>query len=148
MRRALVLAALVCGIALAIGCGARDEARQQIRMLDRGAFESDIQPILERRCANPTCHGREDRPLSVYAPRCWREDPARIHMDEPLTASEIEHDYVASCVMAQIAAPNGSLFARKALGERGGLYHGGGAVFDGPSDPEYRALEAWARGER
>ncbi len=149
MRRARRAAsAAIAGAAIA-GCGAPDPGSSPVPLLDQAVFGAEVQPVLAERCANPTCHGRPERPLSIYAPRRWRADPRRVHLDEPLTADELRHNYVASCALAAEAErPEDALLVRKPLGAEGGLYHGGGPVFDGVADDGYRVVLAWiAAGE-
>ena len=137
MRRAGRLVVLVASLA---SC-APSQGEVPIAMLDRNEFATRVQPILAERCANPSCHGRPDRPLSLYAPLRHREDPNRVFLDEPLTDAELRHNWAASCAQ-------GEALAQKPFGEPGGSYHGGGVVFDGPTDEGYRTLRAWLDGAR
>lgn len=135
-------------LALALVSCSTPQDTERVPLLDRATFERDVQPVLASRCANPTCHGRPERALSVYAPLQWRADPLRTHLPEALTPQELDHNYAASCALAALpSADENALLARKPLGDAGGLYHGGGAVFDGPTDASYRTIAAWiARG--
>jgi hypothetical protein len=116
-----------------------------VRALDPDTFRTEVQPILVARCANPTCHARPERGFSLYAPGMRRLDPALTFLrDAPLVHAEEEHNYKVSCVFAGLGArPEEALLLRKSLGEGAGTYHGGGAVFGGPSDHGYRVILRW-----
>lgn len=146
MTRGLAPLVLVASFALAAASCGPSQGVQPVAWLDRAAFERDIEPIVERQCADPTCHGRPERPLSLYAPLRWRADASRTHLPELLTADEVTHNWTAACLCASYPTRGEeSLFAKKPLAGAG-LYHGGGAQWDGPTDPSYRAVLAWIRG--
>lgn len=127
--------------AIALGCSGPAPGLVATARLDREVFATEVLPILVEGCANPSCHGRPERGLSLYAPRRFREDPARTHLDEPLTAEELEHNFYATTALVDAADPDGSLLLAKALGAR--VYHGGGAVLESVNDARYRAIRAW-----
>ncbi len=132
---------------LAVGCAAPDGADEVVRFLDADEFAATVQPVLADRCASPSCHGRVERPLALYAPGFFRADPTRTFFDEPLMAAELEHNYAASCVFVTGApAPAEAALVVKPLAGAVGVYHGGGAVFAGTADPDYRAVLAWIEG--
>ena len=139
--------ALVVAIASPLwsaGCTNQSSETEDVRWLDYGRFRTSVQPILAERCGNSSCHGRPERPLSIYSPRRWRADASRTHLDEPLSDAELDQNYTVSCVFADTGAtPAGSLLLEKALGATGGRYHGGGVVFDGRTDRGYRAILSW-----
>lgn len=141
MIRAIAAAALLAA------CSVPVEDATAVRWLDVDAFEADVQPILAARCGNPSCHGRPDRPFAVYSALQWRADPARTHLPEPLTGDELAHNYTAACVFVSEAEhPDDALLLRKPLADAAGTYHGGGAVFDGTADDDYRTVRAWVHG--
>jgi hypothetical protein len=130
------------------GCSTPQQASIEVRWLDQAVFNTGIEPILDARCASPQCHARPERALSLYAPLRWREDPSQTSVDEPLDPTELSHNYVASCVLAGAGDPaDEPALIRKPLGEAGGLYHGGGAVFADTLDADYVAIKAWIVGE-
>jgi hypothetical protein len=138
-----VRSACACALSLLAACSAPALERVRLPDLDRAVFEREVQPILASQCANPTCHGRPERPLSLFAPGRFRRVPEELHLPGPLTPEELDHNYRASVALAADPAPgDDALLARKPLAG-GGLYHGGGAVFDGPTDRSYRTLRAW-----
>ena len=115
---------------------------------DLAAFTADVQPILERRCGNPTCHGDEGRPLALYAPRANRANPADVFRDPPLTDAELRANFDR---VLGFCAPSGSgtiaLLAKPLAESVSGVWHAGGDIFATSEDREYQALEVWLRGE-
>ncbi|MEK6606468.1 MAG: hypothetical protein AABZ30_02300 [Myxococcota bacterium] len=129
----------VAWVALA-GCGGVEQGYEPVPPLDEEAFVESVGPVLEERCANPSCHGRPERPLAVYAPRRFRADATRTFLDEPLTSEELRHNYDRACGFAAfVDAPIESLLLRKPLGR---AYHGGGIVL-AEGDAETRVIEDW-----
>ena len=100
--------------------------------------------MFEARCANPSCHGRPDRPFAVYAPRRWRLDPRRTFVDEPLTPEEEARNFeVAVALATEAPSPETSVLLTKPLESVAGTYHGGGAIFEGTTDRDYWAVRQW-----
>jgi hypothetical protein len=139
---ALVLAAAGC---------AGDPGRVVLLRGDAATFASAVQPVYDARCADPSCHGRADRPLAIYSPTRFRRDPARTFIRESLDPEEIATNVRATAAFALDAVEAGgtvddSLVLRKPLPEEaGGAQHGGGVVFSSQSDREWRALRDWGR---
>lgn len=107
-------------------------------------FTAEVEPVLEERCASGGCHGRVERPLSLYAPGQLRADRERLYLDEPLTAEELAHNARRLAAFAHGVEAAGSLALRKPLAqEEGGCWHGGGDVFADDTDPGYRAIAGW-----
>lgn len=116
----------------------------EVRWLDLDRFAGEVQPILAEACGNPTCHGRPERPFAIFSQRQWRADRDRLFFDEPLTEDELVHNYTLSCVFSTEAdEPADAMLIRKPLAGAAGVYHGGGPVFDGVTDRDYRAILAW-----
>ena len=138
--------AYVC-IVLLVACGAPDQADELVQQPDFDEFSLLVQPILERQCGNPACHGALERPFSVYSERNWREDSDNLYLPVPLTENELLHNYTAACVMLSDArSPQEVLLLRKPLGDAADTYHGGGEIFVGKSDRSYRVLLDWIAG--
>jgi len=136
--------ALLVLAALAVACSVPASDDVEVRWLGYDDFVESVQPVLARACGNPSCHGRPERALSIYSTERWRADRDRLFLVEPLTATELEHNYTASCVLVTEAGlPAEALLLRKPLGSRAGVYHGGGDVFDGVTDRDYRKLLQW-----
>lgn len=142
MRAALLL---VLVAPFAGGCLGTPEGSSQVPVLDEAVYEAEVQPILVARCGNPTCHGRPERPFSIYGPERYREDPARTFLQEPLTDDEVAANYARACAFSLgIDAPTECLLLRKPLAvTAGGAGHVGGELWASPDDPEYRTVEAW-----
>jgi hypothetical protein len=136
----LVLFAFLLGA----GCALPEGDAQHVRWLDFESYVAEVQPVFAQRCGNPSCHGRAERAFSIYSPLQWRADPARTHLREPLTEAELVANYTVTCVLVtEAATPEDSVVLRKALGDAAGTYHGGGAIFEGSTDREYRAVLRW-----
>lgn len=132
MRWALLLVLLS-------GCAGPDPGSTPLARPDRAEFAAKVLPILVERCANPSCHGRPERALSLYAPQRFRIDPRWTWLDGPLTAEELEHDYRAVAALIDPGDPESSLVLTKALAR---TWHGGGAVLE-PDDDAHRAIRTW-----
>lgn len=138
---------VLLAIALLTGCGAPEGDDRDVRWLDDDVFAADVQTILADGCGNPSCHGRADRPFSVYSPGHWRENVDDTYLPGPISARELEHNYTVSCVLVSEAdVPEESLLLRKTLGEAAGVYHGGGAIFEDTTERDYRTLLQWVEG--
>jgi hypothetical protein len=112
---------------------------------DLARFAADVQPILDHRCATPSCHGRPDRALSIYSSGRYRSDPARTFLSEPLTADELAANVrgVAAFTL-DVDRLDDVLVVRKPLAiEQGGCWHAGGEIFGSVEDRDLRALRAW-----
>lgn len=140
MRLLLVFAAL----GLMTGCAGPASGDIDVRWLGYEEYVANVQPILAEACGNPSCHGRADRPFAIYSAKRWRADADRLFLDEPLTDDELEHNYSASCVFSTEAeTPQDAMLLRKPLGSHAGAYHGGGDVFRGVTDRDYRKILQW-----
>ena len=143
MRVGAIGPALLAGALLAsaplLGCAGPEPGLEPVPRPDRAAFAATVLPILIEHCANPSCHGRPERALSLFAPLKFRADPARTWLVEPLSPGEIEHDYRATAALIDPRDPDGSLLLQKALAR---TYHGGGVTLEAEDVP-HRALRAW-----
>jgi hypothetical protein len=116
---------------------------------DPALFAARAEPVLEARCADPGCHARRERPFALYAPGRHRADPARLYLDEPLTAEELAANRraVDAFALAPLAAGEplaACLVVRKPLAvAAGGAGHEGGEIFMSTDDPGYLALAAY-----
>ena len=112
-------------------------------------FVAAVEPLLVMRCGNPSgCHGREDRPFALYAPRANRIDPASVFLDEPLSERESLANYwrsVAFGVRVDDAEP--LLLSKPLARSAGGSAHRGGPIWVSRDEREYRVLAAWLAGE-
>ncbi len=112
----------------------------------REQFESSVQPLLEERCSNPTCHGNAERALSLYAVHQHRLDADHVYMDAPLTDEEVRHNYLrASAFLIGISDVDVSPLLRKPLApDAGGVAHRGETQFPDTETFGYRVLRDWA----
>jgi hypothetical protein len=125
-------------------CEGPAPGREPLPMADLARFEAEVQPHLALRCASGGCHGRPERPLSLFAPGAHRLDRERLHLDEPLSRAELEENARRTSAFALVPHARGSLMVQKPLAQAaGGLWHGGGDVFLDESDPSCRALVSW-----
>lgn len=133
----------VLGVCVVMGCSAPGPEEEPIEGLDRRVFQESIEPVLQQRCANPSCHGRLERPWAIYAPGRFRLDPTRVFIDEELSAREEEHNFWVSSVFAGLGGMQAKerLLIQKPLAQV--VYHGGGVVFMGERDEAARRLLAW-----
>jgi hypothetical protein len=109
-------------------------------------FAELAQPVLAERCANPSCHGNPDRPLAVFAVHRYRLDPDATFLDAPLTAEELERNFVraAAFLLEVDAAEDSALLAKALAREAGGSGHDHGAVFTDRAEHDYVQLLDWA----
>ncbi len=115
---------------------------------DLAYFEARVQPQLEERCGSSGCHGRADRPFSIYAAGQHRADPERTYLDEPLTSAESAENARRTAAFGMGDPPEESLIVQKPLSmEEGGLYHGGGDIYYTRDDVGCLDLVAWLRGQ-
>ena len=120
------------------------EGVEDFRFFDRDRYENEVQPILAASCANPSCHGRPDRPFSLFGTRAWRENPDDVFLPTQLTDAEIEHNYTQSCAFAATGdSPESAQLLLKPLEQYAGTYHGGGVIFEGTAEEDYRVILDW-----
>ena len=136
------LAAMLLAAAV-LGCGPDPGGFLPVAIGDAATFRSEVEPLLEERCANPSCHAGADRPLEIYAPLRHRLNPDNIFVDEPISDEELTlNQQRAACFINDL--DHGSSLARKPLPiEEGGVGHAGGIIFPRGDDPAYLPLRAW-----
>lgn len=133
-------------VVLLWGCVAPTEEEVALPRYDFERFAAEVQPVLAARCANPTCHGRPERPLSIYSPLAWRADASRTYLFEEVSEEELGHNYDVTRAMASDAPePEQTLLLRKPMGGLASTYHGGGDIFEGETDRDYRTMLEWLR---
>lgn len=143
IHHALIASALFLGVA----CGDQLQPESPVPALDRATYADVVQPILERGCSNPSsCHGRADRPLSIYAPRAYRAEPGAVFTDPPLTSDELDSNFDRTRGFAIDNGGGPELLSKPLAEGAGGARHEGGDVFQSMDDREYRAIQDWIRG--
>jgi hypothetical protein len=116
---------------------------------DLAVFATEAQPVLDRSCADGTCHGRADRPFAIYSPGRRRADPARTFLDEPLTDEELAANARSVDALALDPLLDGEpidacrVLCKPLAVAAGGCGHVGGAIFDGRDDRGYRGVRAY-----
>lgn len=126
-----------------LGCSIPQQGEEAIVSLDRGVYEASIEAILQVRCANPSCHGRVDRPFSMYTPGRFREQAERVFLDEPLSEAEKDHNFWTANTFANLGPEPAAqrVLVQKPLGTA--LHHEGGAVFSSEKEGDARRLITW-----
>lgn len=132
-------------VAAALGCESQvPPPSQPVVAVDRAAFEAEAGPLLSKGCGDSKCHGQANRPLRQFAVGRHRMVAADQFSPKPLSKAEWDANFNAVLGFVDHPQPRHSTLMRKALGQ---LAHGGGAVMQAPSDPQFRALEAWLLGK-
>lgn len=130
-------------LALCFGCAAPVEETTALRTFDATLFDSHVQPILEARCGNPTCHGSASRALSIYSVLNWRADPEDTFRHDALTEEEMLHNFsVSSALSSEGDTPDETLFLRKTLGEAAETFHEPGGVLS-ERHRDFLVLRTW-----
>ncbi len=122
------------------GCGVGAQATTPLPGPDRAGFEDAAGEILARRCGTSTCHGRAERPFSLFAPGQRRLPPTGTFARTPLGPAELDANYAATLGFLDAPRALETLLVEKSIGRAA---HGGGPVFEHRSDPECQALRAW-----
>lgn len=143
-RRGLLTVFLLLFV-LVLGCESQQmPPSQAVPAADRAAFEAEAGQLLSKGCGDSNCHGRAERPLRLFAVGRYRMITSQQFSPAPLTKAEWDANYNAVLGFVDAPQPRQSTLLRKALGQMG---HGGGAVMQAPSDPQFRAVEAWLLGK-
>jgi hypothetical protein len=109
------------------------------------SFGAQAQPALATRCANPSCHGSAERPLSLFATHRYRQIPEQVYVDAPLTEDELRHNFLQAAAFAlDCAEASQCLLLTKPLDvAAGGSGHANIKVFMDTSDYDYQRLRSW-----
>ena len=125
------------------GCGGLDlDATTPLASPSRVGFEREAAPLLAKRCGDVACHGAQRHAFALYAVGRRRLRAVDTFSSKPLTAAELDANFLATLGFLDADAPVETTLLRKALGQG----HGGGAVFAHPSDPECLAVLRWLNG--
>lgn len=143
IRAAAAIAALVGG------CALEPPAPVGLPVGDAAVFAAQAEPVLERRCADASCHADADRAFALYSPGRRRADPERLFLREPLTADELAANAraVAGFALDPLRAGtslDACLVLCKPLAvAAGGCGHVPGALFVGVDERDYQALRGY-----
>lgn len=131
-------------LALAALGGCVETGHEETLVLgDEAAYVSDVQPILEARCASLDCHGADGRPLRLYA-----ETGRRLRDDlrgQPLAPEEVQANLRALAAIDPGAAPDENLIITKPLA--GGVGHKGGDEWLDENEPQVVCVRGWLAGQ-
>ena len=138
MRRRARLAAIGLASALAAGCAFEPPAGQTTL---NGDVYPLVQPVVAHSCASLDCHGREARPLRIYAvDGLRRSDDLR---GEDLTQEELHLNFDAFEAIDPEPTRLHIVLSKPLSVDAGGLFHEGGDLWPDASHAEYRCIEAW-----
>ncbi len=156
--RVAALGAPLVAMALA-GCVAEASEDMGWVAVDRVTFACTVEPVLERECSMPACHGAPNRRMTVLAPGRMRlagelakaiaaqsADDREAGLHPALTEVEIDANFASARAMLLPGDPARSPLLDKPLAvDAGGVYHApAGNVFASTQSPGYVALLAWA----
>lgn len=113
--------------------------------LDAKLFACSVEPILIRQCSYTACHGQAQSALRVYSPGKLRATKPGTIDDAiaPLTDDEHKANFESAAGFASLALADNFLLRKPLPGSSGGFEHVGGAIFSGPTDPQYLAIVGW-----
>lgn len=118
--------------------------------LSATGFECKVEPVLVAQCSYFACHGNANSALRVYSIGKLRETPPAdaTAADAALTASELHANYLSAAGFSAFdQLPANNWLLRKPLPSiYGGYEHQGGAIYSGPTDPQYTAITQWLTG--
>lgn len=106
-------------------------------------FEVEVGPLLASKCGDSACHGRPQRPFTLFATGARRQDPIETHLKTALKPTEVNANYAATLGFIDSLQPRHTTLLKKSVGLLG---HGGGPTFEAFSDPAPRAIAAWLTG--
>lgn len=124
-------------VAAASSCGSSGRAR----------FESDVAPLLERRCLGLPCHGVAQDAEARGEILDWTHFLVRVGADGRIADMDRAYATVKARIDTVERAELSSLLRKPLAREAGGVPHMGGALWQTRDDASYRALLAWAKSE-
>lgn len=163
MRRdAVWLALSVVALGVSLACDGPGNPSVAVPALDFGYFVCAVQPILDRECSAPACHGTPARGLQLLSPSRMRiaseyqvaradlsSEEIELGIHPALTDAELSFNYEQCRAFALVhdAGETSQLLSRPLAVAAGGLYHEArGDIFASRDDARYRTLEAWLGG--
>lgn len=162
MRRERVRLALGVALVAFAACDGPGNPPVAPPALDFGYFVCAVQPILDRECSAPACHGTPARGLQILSPSRMRMaaeypkaradlsgEEIELGIHPALTDAELSFNYEQCRAFAVAHAPTetSQLLSRPLAVAAGGLYHEArGDIFSSREDDGYLTLEAWLGG--
>ncbi len=141
MRLPIVLLMPLLGACL----GGPEPGLEPLHSADLDYFGARVQPILDERCANPSCHGSSARPLEIFSIHQHRLDLSEVFMDGQLSAQEqwLNFQSARAFIQSSVATEDCALIKKPLAPNAGGAIHGGGTQYTSPTDPEILTLMQW-----
>jgi len=146
---------------MASACAGLDNASLDLPALDFGYFVCAVQPILDRECSAPACHGNAARGLQILSSSRMRiaaeyqkarldltSDEIELGIHPALTAMELSFNYEQCRAFAPSRfGETSQLLSRPLAVSTGGLYHEKrGDIFPSGDDPRYQTIRLWLSG--
>ncbi len=114
----------------ALGASSSRDLHRDPPGTDFAFFRDTVQPMLLERCGDGNCHGSASNDLQLF---CGG------------TPEDVRASYWAAVDYLTPVPEQSELLRRPLPPAKGGTFHEGGAIFDGPSDSGYTLLLDWAR---
>lgn len=108
-----------------------------------GTFSAYAQPVLEARCANPSCHGNGQRPLELYAVGLHRLDDGERHHQDGLSERELQLNLWRAWAHVGATAEASELLLKPLDPDAGGHEHEGGVIWGDLDTYEAAQLTTW-----
>ena len=160
--RGALLAAVLGAAWLAAGCGGLDNEPLPLPSPSFDYFVCAVQPILDRECSAPSCHGTPDRGLQLLSPSRMRitaeydkaradlsDEEIELGMHPALTDAELSFNYeqCRGFAFARSVDDPPQILSRPLALAAGGIYHEKhGDVFPSKTDPRYLTIQRWLFG--
>lgn len=126
-------------------CACGEPETEALPRADFARFASAVQPVLEARCANPSCHGNDNRALEIYAPELHRLNPDEVFLKTALTHTELRANFLRASAFIDDFDGSSSLLRKPLAEAQGGMGHEGGVCFESRDDAEWQVLRGWVR---
>ncbi len=136
-------------VAVVAGCALESPEPVALPVGDAAMFAAQAEPVLERRCADASCHADADRAFALYSPGRRRADPARQFLVEPLTADELAANarvvagFALDPLRAETAIDACLVLCKPLAVTAGGCGHVPGPLFAGADERDYQALRGY-----
>lgn len=112
-----------------LGSDSAFDPNQEPTAPDFEQFQSEVNPILGKRCSASNCHGSPANSLRLTC---------------GTTSEQVRWNYFAASDYVSKDAASSEILRRTLAPSAGGTYHEGGALFPSLDDAGYKALLAWA----
>jgi len=148
VKRSSRISSDLLGLALASCCWlggcVENETGEPLPALDLAYFECGVQPLLDRDCSFPACHGDPGRPLFTYSTSKTRS-LGDLLRGAPLTDYELCSNFISARNFA--ASTPSQLLTKPMIRAGEGSLHHVGAYFFAADSIEAECLSGWLAGE-